>query len=129
MSSSTDRQRLSAKTLRKCLGETLEQEHSTLRAAVADEALHHWSDDPAVFFRDLMRCGCQSGFIGSLIYYADTHAFLDRHYDEIEELRQEMEESLGEPLRIKGDLKNWLAWFAFEETAFRMAREDLGLDL
>ena len=35
------------------------------------------------FFDDLFRCGCQSGFISSLIYYADTHAFYDKHYYEI----------------------------------------------
>ena len=48
------------------------------------------------------------------------------HYAEIEELRTEFEDMIGEPLTIKGDLKNALAWFAFEHTAMRLAL-DLGL--
>jgi hypothetical protein len=47
-------------------------------------------------------------------------------YDEIAELRSELEDSLGQPLQIKGDLKNWFAWFGFEETAYRMV-EEIGL--
>ncbi len=80
-------------------------------------------------FNDLIHHGCQSGMINSLIYYTDTHRFFDTFYDEIEEMREAVEDETGEPLTIRGDLKNFLAWFAFEETAFRMAREDLGLDL
>jgi hypothetical protein len=48
--------------------------------------------------------------------------------NEIEDLREEYEDNVGEPLRINGDLKNWFAWFAFEETAYRMAN-DVGLEL
>lgn len=64
--------------------------------------------------------------VSRLIYYTDTHAFFDRHYDEIEEMRQDWEDSVGQPLEIKGDLKNGLAWFAFEEVAYQMM-ENLGL--
>ncbi|MDO6733002.1 hypothetical protein Q4577_23645 [Marinovum sp. 2_MG-2023] len=67
--------------------------------------------------------------ISSLIYYTDTRGFFDTHYSEIEDLREEVEDELGAPLTLQRDLKTNLAWFAFEETAFRMAREDLGLDL
>jgi hypothetical protein len=62
-----------------------------------------------------------------LVYYSDTHAFFDKHYDEIEELRGDWEDSVGQPLAIKGDLKNFLAWFAFEEVAYQMA-EELGFE-
>ena len=101
---------------------------ATIRAYVATEALEYDSDEPSQFFFYFQRSGCQSGFINSLIYYSDTHAFFDRYYDEIEELREDYEDSIGEPLRINGDLKNWLAWFAFEETAYQMANE-LELDI
>jgi len=30
------------------------------------------------------------------------------------------EESTGEPLQIKNDLKNFLAWFAFEQVAYEL---------
>lgn len=107
----------------------VEDESDTIRAFVAQEALDYHDDNPAQMFADLQRGGCISGMIGSLIYYHDTHAFFDRFYDEIEEMREQYEDDLGEPLRIKGDLKNWLAWFAFEETAYRIANDDLGLEL
>lgn len=60
------------------------------------------------------------------MWYTDTHAFFDEHYAEIEGLREQYEDNIGEALRINGDLKNFLAWFAFEETAYRMA-EEMGL--
>ncbi|MCE2522931.1 MAG: hypothetical protein J4F49_06905 [Rhodobacteraceae bacterium] len=67
--------------------------------------------------------------IGSLIYYTDTHAFFDHFHDEIEELREQYEDELGEPLRISGDLKNWLAWLEFEGLAYHMVNDDLGLGI
>lgn len=106
-----------------------DKEPGTIRADVADYALNYHADDPARFFEDLSRHGCASGMIDHLIYYVDTHTWFDRYYDEIEDLREGCEDSLGEPLCIRGDLKNWLAWFAFEETAFRIARDDLELEL
>jgi hypothetical protein len=98
----------------------------TIRAAVAGEALDY-HDNPATFFTDLQSCGCASGFVGSLIYFADTHAFYDRHYDEIEELREAYEVDTGEAIRIRSDLKNFYAWFAFEEVAYHMATDELDL--
>ena len=49
--------------------------------------------------------------------------FYDKHYSEIEELRTEYEESTDEPLQINNDLKNHLAWFAFEEVAFQLTNQ------
>ena len=92
---------------------------------VAREALDR--DCPETFFSDLLSHGCVCGMVGSLVYYYDTHAFFDRHYDEIEEMREEFEKYTGEALSIRGDLKNHLAWWAFEARAWEMAQE-LGLD-
>jgi len=97
----------------------------SLKAAVAREVLN--SDDISCFFKDLLSHGCQSGMIGSLIYYSDTHDFYDRFYREIEELRYDLEQSLGETLQPKGDLKNWFAWLGFEETA-RLLADELQID-
>ena len=99
---------------------------ASLRAAVAREALDY--DDPTSFFRDLLSHGCISGMVSSLIYYSDTHEFFDRHYDAIETLRTEYEEQCGQPLTFEGDLKNALAWFAFEQTAHSLSCE-LGINL
>jgi len=101
-------------------------EPRTLRAYVAEEALDR--DDPATLFSDLQTCGCACGLVGSLIYYVDTRNFYDEHYAEIEDLREDWEANTGEAIKIKGDLKNFFAWFAFEETAYRMAIDDLGLE-
>lgn len=77
----------------------------------------------AYFISDILKSGCVSGVVGELIYYRDTHAFFDRFYNEIEELRQEWEENTGEAIRIKDNLKNDLAWFGFEETIYQLANE------
>lgn len=106
----------------------IDKEPNTVRAYAAQTALDYSSRNPAQMFTDLRNCGCLGGTINSLIYYTDTHAFFDRFYDEIEELREEYEDNIGEPIHIQGDLKNWLAWFAFEETAHRIAN-DVGLEL
>ena len=103
---------------------------SALRSAVALEIIDHTTSDDEVrsFLSDLFQHGCISGMVGSLIYYHDTHKFFETHYDEIELIRQGYEETTGEPLIIKDDLKNRLAWFAFDETAYKLA-EELSIDL
>jgi hypothetical protein len=128
MTNTTDQSRNAECTIRQQLQNIIENDPATIRAYVAEEALSCHDDDPAIFFSNLQMSGCQSGMVGSLIYYYDTHAFFDRYYDEIEELREDYEDSIGEPLQIVGDLKNWLAWFAFEEAAYRIANE-LELDI
>ena len=85
---------------------------------MAQEALDY--DNPRNFFEDLSRHGCASGMVGSLIYYHETHAFFDTHYHEIEEIRLQVQEEIGLVLNIEGDLKNHLAWFAFEQRAYQL---------
>ena len=99
-------------------------EINSIEKQVALEALN--KDNIKYFFSDLFNYGCITGMVGSLIYYTDTHAFFDTHYCQIEELRNEYEDNCGIPLVINNDLKNTLAWFAFEEVAYKMAQE-LGL--
>ncbi len=106
---------------------TNESGHS-IRKEVAQEALDYTSENIADFFSDLLEYGCVSGMISILVYYADTHAFFNKHYAEIEELRYEQEEMLGHALTPNGDLMNWYTWFAFEETAQLLANE-LGLNI
>ncbi|MDD2987133.1 hypothetical protein [Flavobacterium sp.] len=71
---------------------------SSLEKEVALEALTY--PDPQEFFTLLSEHGCVSGLVGSLIYYTQTHAFYDTHYQEIEELREEFEKNTGTALRI-----------------------------
>ena len=79
------------------------------------------------WYNDLMKGGCQNGMISSLIYYKDTHAFFDKYSNEIFELVDEFEDSLGEPMKIKDDRKNFYAWFGFEEMAREIA-EEIGIE-
>jgi hypothetical protein len=104
----------------------IENESGTIRAFVCKEALDH--DNAESFFRDLARHGCVSGMVNSLIYYKQTFQFFDEYYDEIEIVRIDHLGETGEPLRIDGDLKNGLVWFAFEQTAFEISSE-LEMDL
>ncbi|MEM7001493.1 MAG: hypothetical protein AAF529_11955 [Pseudomonadota bacterium] len=113
----------------KCLQAIIDRDPFSLEAEVSRTLRAQRHDDIASLLSDLMRGGCASGTIGGMVYYADTHAFFDRYYHEIEALREEVQDQLGEPLCIRGDLKNHLAWFAFEGTAFRLAREELGLEV
>jgi hypothetical protein len=104
--------------------EMFEAERETLKREVIEEAVDYDSDDDIkCFFSDLLQHGCVSGMVGKLIYYTDT-AFYDKYYSEIEELRIEYLENVGEVLNIGNrDWKNTLAWFGFEETAYRFANE------
>ncbi len=112
---------MTKKEITNALQEIVEAEKGTIKGYVAHEALD--DDDPISFFKDLLNHGCISGMIPGLIYYSDTHKFYDTHYDEIEVIREEYEESTGSPIQIKGDIKNFFAWFAYEYEAYRLAQE------
>ena len=106
----------------------VKNEPQTIKNLVAKEALDYSSESITDFFSDLLQHGCISGMISELIYYVDTHKFYDTHYAEIEELRQNYQGVTGEPLTIKGDLKNFMAWWSFEYIAYNLANE-LGLEI
>lgn len=113
-------------TLKNKLQEIANSEINSIEKQVALEALEY--DNVKNFFLDIMNNGCITGMVSSLIYYQDTHIFFDTHYSQIEELRSYFEDDMGGKIKIIGDLKNTLAWFGFEETAYKMSQE-LGLDI
>lgn len=76
-------------------------------------------ENPKSFFQDLCEYGCNSGIIGNLVYYKDTHQFFDTFYKEIEELRIEYEIIIPNDK----DLKNYLAWAAVEIVASQMYQD------
>ena len=117
---------ISNTSLNSALEDIIKSRPNSIQAAVAREALDYHC--PKDFFSDLLQHGCVSGMVSSLVYYADTHAFFDQYYSAIEALRDDVEHNLGEPLQIKGDLKNFMAWFAFEETVYRLVLE-FGLEV
>ncbi len=94
----------------------MKQNPNTIKASVIQEALE--SSTIYGFFHDLLNYGCVSGMIGSLIYYSDTEKFFETHYHEIMELKEDYEQSTGEVMQIPNQLKNHLAWFAFEQVTY-----------
>ncbi len=111
---------ISEKKLKKQLQKVLAENPNTVKACVIQEAFdyHNVKD----FFKDLLQNGCACGMINSLIYYRDTEHFFDFHYEEIMNLKIEPEESTG-TMQIPHQLKNHLAWFGFEQTAYQLANE------
>ncbi len=71
----------------------------------------------------LQNHGCQSGWVSGLVYFSETRAFYDIFYEDIEELREEWEDRIGEIIKINGDLKNFFAWFGFEQKASEIYSE------
>jgi len=96
-----------------------------LERYVIDYILDRYSNEEEIktFFYDITNFGCVSWMINGLIYYNDTHDFYDKYYYEIEELREDTEFNIGEPIKINGDLKNFLAWFWFEQTCRKLGNE------
>lgn len=116
------RRTLKNKAIKKAFKEIIQNQPASIEAFVAQEALDYGASLKS-FFKDVMQYGCVNGTVSSLIYYRDTHQFFDVHYDQIDEIRQEFQNATGVPLECDGDLKNYLAWFAFEQTAFQIASQ------
>lgn len=111
--------------MKKKLQQILEANHWTITEEVIKEALDYHS--PKEFFEDLLQHGCQSWMVSSLIYYEDTHAFFEKYYDEIEEIRNDLSEQWIEiNIPSHSDLKNFLAWLSFEQRAYKLYN-DLGM--
>ena len=103
------------------LRELTESPTDSLEKVVALEAYDSQSDEYIIcFFEDLLNYGCKNGMVPSLVYYTDTEAFFDKYYEDIIWLKTEYEENTGQPMVIPHQVKNHLAWFAFEETARKL---------
>ena len=111
-----------------------------VRNAVLDQTA---PDEVEGWLNDLMEHGCQCGMVSGLVYYDDTAAFYNRHKDDINTLLSETLESTGfksahdvfgnklqesDPLFLGTHNQNLMAWFAFEETARKLACE-IGIEI
>ena len=54
---------------------------SKLTADVIDYVLNEWDeyDDKTNIILDVLNNGCQSGFVGHLVYYSQTTAYYEEH--------------------------------------------------
>lgn len=103
------------------LDDIIQNDPHSMKAHIAQIMMDH--DAPEAYLSDILNYGCVSGTVPEMIYYRDTHHFFDFYYDDIEEIREDWEFQTGAPLDIKGDLKNYLAWFAFEHVVYQIANE------
>lgn len=111
-----------------------------LTVSVTDYILDKWDeyDDKKNIVTEVLEYGCQSGIVGSLIYYRDTIAYYEANkeaintllYDTMFECGNYNPESLfgdkwnnDDPLVLDSLNQNLLAWFGFEETMRKVARE------
>ena len=113
---------------------------SKLTKDVIDYVLNEWDeyDDKKNIVLDVLNNGCQSGFVGHLVYYNQTTAYYEEHKEEINELFYDTLDESGinnpselfgdggdkeDPLALYQSNQNLLAWFGFEETMRNFARE------
>lgn len=95
--------------------------------------------DDSEYVKDLLTHGCQNGFEIGMIYYDDTIAFFKRYKKEINTLLAKTISDTGcsldqlfkdwdktDPLALDIPNQNLLAWFAWEETVYRLFGEKYG---
>lgn len=72
------------------------------------------------FFIDLQTGGCISGMICEFIYHSDCKEFYIEHIDDLENIRTELEEAIGEPIenRFQAPHYTFVCWLCFEEYCF-----------
>lgn len=72
------------------------------------------------FFEDLQKGGCQSGMISDFIYNSDCKDFYINHLDELEQIKEDLEDSYGEPIQNKNKLPHYtfMCWLCFEEYCY-----------
>lgn len=101
------------------------------------------TEDMEMYMSDVIQHGCVSGTVSELIYYTDTVEFYNKYKRDINDLLAEAMDNYGtdspsdifgekwdseDPLAEDTHNQNLLAWFAFEETTYRVANE-LELDI
>lgn len=102
------------KTLIELSTNTSEDNGGRLRRRVALEALEE--EDPIEYLKNAA-FHIADGGVNGLIYYTDTHKFFDEFYSEIQEMVYEYEHGTGEKVFPTNDIKNFYAWFAYEQMA------------
>jgi hypothetical protein len=76
------------------------------------------------FLEDLQKGGCMSGMISEFIYNSDCRKFYTAHLDDLENIRYEIEDNLGEPVKNRHRLPHYtfVCWLCFEEYCFDIYR-------
>ncbi len=74
------------------------------------------------FLEDINKSGCISGLISDFVYHADCKNFYIEHLDDLEEIRKELEDSIGDRIANKHDLPHYtfICWLGFEQYCWRI---------
>ena len=74
------------------------------------------------FFEDMQKGGCMSGMIGEFVYHADCKTFYIKHIEDLEDFKQELEDSIGEPIKNRHNLVHYtfVVWLCFEEYCYQV---------
>jgi arginine deiminase len=74
------------------------------------------------FLEDLQRSGCICGMIGAFIYHTDCKAFYMEHLEDLENIKDDLEDSFGEPIpnRYKLPHYTFMCWLCFEEYCYNI---------
>ncbi len=98
----------------------------TQRGTIRDRILKD-SEGEIGYIKDVANLGCSGGACLGLIYYSSTHKFYQKYADEIDELLEDYKDNSGVELLkeadIRGDLRNFLAWWAYESEAQKIIDE------
>jgi len=76
------------------------------------------------YIEDLQNDGCMSGMISEFIYHADCKKFYIEHLEDLENIKEELEDSLGEPVKNRHRMPHYtfMCWLCFEEYCFDIYR-------
>lgn len=134
------------KFTKKFLKDMKKETTSRLKKRVINDLLGNGVNTEDLFkhMEDIVKYGCQSGCVSSLIYYKDTTRFFDNYRSEILEYVNDYinECSEDEYLQLnKGDIvisknqkrftdeeKNFLTWFIYEEIVNDLLNTFYGMD-
>ena len=72
------------------------------------------------YLNDLQKAGCQSGMVSEFIYNSDCKDFYIKHIDELEQIKEDLEDNLGESIQNKNGLPHYtfMCWLCFEEYCY-----------
>lgn len=82
-------------------------------------------DSPQNFFEDLQQGGCLSGLISEFVYNSDCKDFYIKHIDDLEWMREDLEDSIGEAIKNRHKLPHYvfMCHLCLEEYACKMYNE------
>lgn len=74
------------------------------------------------FAEDLQQGGCISGMIGNFIYNNDCKNFYIEYIDELEGMKEDFENELGESIKNRHSVPHYtfMCWLCFEEYVFNI---------